>query len=182
MRMTITNVIDRITSALAAIAAFAIGLMMLHIVISVITRSGFDYSLPGTITIVSSYYMVVVVCLPLAFVERNDAHISVDFLTNYFPKRVQVQLFGWTFLLSALVFGLVAYSSWQEAIAKFAINQVSVERNIAIPTWVGYFAVPIGYAMGTVYALLRFARFIAGKPLELTATDLESKAERLIHD
>jgi TRAP-type C4-dicarboxylate transport system permease small subunit len=182
MTMTITGVIDRITSALAAVASVAIGLMMLHIVISVIARSGFGYSIPGTITIVSSYYMVVVVCLPLAYVERKDAHISVDFLTNYFPKRLQVRLFGWTFLLSALVFGLVAYSSWQEAIAKFAIGQVSVESNMAIPTWVGYFAVPVGYAMGTVYVLLRFVRFIAGKPLELSASDLESKAEKFIHD
>jgi TRAP-type C4-dicarboxylate transport system permease small subunit len=182
MRLTITTLIDRITSALAIIAGVAVLLMMIHIGISVITRTGFDFALPGIITIVASYYMVIVVCLPLAWVERKDAHISVDVLTNHFPKSLQTQLFGWTYLLTALVFGLVAYSSGQEAIAKFSIGQVSVERDIAIPTWVGYFAVPFGYVMGMVYALLRFVQFIAGKPLELPPGDHDRKIEELIHE
>jgi TRAP-type C4-dicarboxylate transport system permease small subunit len=177
-----TKVIDRLTSALAAIAGVAVTLMMVHITISVITRSGFDHALTGIITIVSNYYMVVVVCLPLALVERKDAHISVDVLTNHLPRRTRARLFGWTFLLSALVFGLVAYASWGEAVTKYRLGLVSVENDIAIPTWIGYFAVPLGYGMGTVYALLQFVRFLAGTPPPSAANDFESQVEKLAHE
>jgi TRAP-type C4-dicarboxylate transport system permease small subunit len=177
-----TNVIDRITTAMAIVAGIAVALMMIHTTISIIARSGFDYALTGTITIVSNYYMIIVVCLPLAWVERNDAHISVDVLTNHFSRSAQARLFGWTYLLSALVFALVAYASWEEAVTKYNLGLISVERDIAIPTWVGYFAVPLGYGMGTVYALLRFVRFLAGRPQNPVAGGVDSQVERLSYD
>jgi TRAP-type C4-dicarboxylate transport system permease small subunit len=177
-----TKAIERITSVLAAIAAIAVALMMVHITISIITRSGFDHALTGVITIVSNYYMVIVVCLPLAFVERKDAHITVDVLTNHLPERARVRLFGWTYLLSALVFGLVAFASWGEAVTKYGMNLVSVENDIAIPTWIGYFAVPFGYGMGALYALLLFVRFLIGTPPPAAANDFESQVEKLAHE
>jgi TRAP-type C4-dicarboxylate transport system permease small subunit len=133
-------------------------------------------------TVVSSYYMVIVVCLPLAFVERADAHISVDVITNLFSKSVQTKLFGWIYLLSAAVFALVAYSSWDEAVSKYNLGQISVERGFAIPTWVGYFAVPLGFGMGTIYAVLRFVQFLIGRPQGPVAGDVDSQVEKLSYD
>lgn len=183
----ITNVIDRITSAMAIVAGIAVVLMIVHTTAAIITRSAFDFALTGTITIVSNYYMIIVVCLPLAIVERKDAHINVDVLTNHFPASVQKQLFGWTYLLSAVVFGLIAYSSWDEAVSKYRIGLISVERNIAIPTWIGYFAVPLGYGMGTIYTLLRFVRFLIGEPdddarNDAATSDIDGQVGRLSHD
>ena len=167
----LTRVVDMATSALSIVAGIAVVLLMVHVTVDVIFRSGFGISLPGTIAIVQNYYMIFLVCLPLAFVERKDAHISVDVITNLMSRRVQAPLFGWTYLLAALAFGLVAYGSWVEALTQYAVSKFTIEQDIKIPIWIGYFAVPLGYGMGTLYAILRFVRFLTARdaPAEIAS-------------
>ncbi|MNL86779.1 hypothetical protein D3C87_2156350 [compost metagenome] len=50
------------------------------------------------------------------------------------------------------------------------------------PTWVGYFAVPFGYGLGTLYALLKFTRFLAGDEIDPAEYDGEHQVERLAND
>jgi TRAP-type C4-dicarboxylate transport system permease small subunit len=178
----IARLLDRATTVLAVVAGIAVVLLMIHVVIDVIARSGFGNTLPGTIAIVSNYYMVVIVCLPLAFVDRNDAHITVEALTNLFPARPRAALIGWTYPLSAVVFGLVASASWTEAAAQFRSGKFALEHGIAIPTWVGYFAVPLGYGMGALYVAMKFVLFLSGKPIKAVPQDLDHQVERLSHD
>lgn len=176
------KILDRITNFIAALAGIAAVLMMIHITISIITRFFFNYALPGTMTIVSNYYMVIIVCLPLAFVERSNAHIAVDVFTNQIPKSIQKKLFGWTYLFSAVIFGLICYGSWIEAIQKFAIGQISVEQDLTIPTWIGYFAVPFGYGMVTLYTLMKFFQFLLNHISNSPDDDTDHLVERLSHD
>lgn len=179
---TVTRYIDFATTVLAGVAGVAVVFLMLHVTADVIARAIFGNTFPGTIIIVSNYYMIFLVCLPLAVVERSNAHINVDVLTNLFAERVKEPLFGWTYLLTAVVFGLVAYGSWVEAVVQFESGKFALERDIVFPTWIGYFAVPVGYGMGTIYALLKFARFLVGKPPRPLAEDVDHQVERLGHD
>jgi TRAP-type C4-dicarboxylate transport system permease small subunit len=179
---SVTRVIDITTTGLGWIAGIAVVFLMLHITADVVGRALFGTTLDGTIIIVSNYYMLAVVCLPLAWVERSNAHINVDVLTNLFPQRVQRPLFGWTYLLVAAVFGLVAYGSWIEAVVQFMAGKFALEQNIVFPTWPGYFAVPIGYGVGTLYALLKFAGFLVGVPPKPIPDDLRHQVERLSND
>jgi TRAP-type C4-dicarboxylate transport system permease small subunit len=160
---SLVRILDRVTSALGYVAGVAVVLMMIHITMSVITRYFFSYAPPGTTTIVSNYYMVIVVCLPLAFVERMEGHIAVDVFTNLLPRRLQQNIFGWTHLYIVVVLSLICYASWVEATSKYAIGQFSMEQDLQIPTWIGYFAVPFGYGLATVYSFLKFIKFVTGR-------------------
>jgi TRAP-type C4-dicarboxylate transport system permease small subunit len=161
---SVTRLIDFATTVLAGVAGVAVVLLMLHVTADVVARAVLGNTFPGTIIIVSNYYMIFIVCLPLAMVERADAHIGVDVVTNLFPEQARHRLIGWTYLLSAVVFGLVAYASWIEAVVQFNSGKFALERDIVFPTWIGYFAVPVGYGMGTIYAVLKFVRFLLGQP------------------
>jgi TRAP-type C4-dicarboxylate transport system permease small subunit len=180
--LILTRAIDFFTSILASIAGIAVALLMVHVTADVIARAVLRSTFPGTIIVVSNYYMIFLVCLPLAFVERRDAHISVDVATNLMPKRVTLPLFGWTYLFTAVVFGLVAYGSWVEAMVQYRAGKFALEQGISFPTWIGYFSVPLGYGMGTIYAILKFVRFLIGRPPRAEADDVRHHLEKLGHD
>jgi TRAP-type C4-dicarboxylate transport system permease small subunit len=154
--------IDVLTQAFAVIAGVSVVVMMVHVNFDVILRTTINEVPPGTIVFVSKYYMVLLVCLPLAFVERSDDHIKVDVFTGLLPERVQHVLAGIIFLPSALLFGLVAYASFIEAMQQFQRGSFVIEQDIRIPIWMGYFALPIGYGLGAMLLSLRFVRFLTG--------------------
>lgn len=174
--------LDLITTLFSVIAGIAVTLLVLHVSADVFSRSALGHTLPGTIPAVANYYMVLIVCLPLAFVERKNAHISVDVLTNLLPKGFTVHLFGWTYLFTALIFGFVAYASWIEALAQFGMGKFVIEQDIKIIIWIGYFAVPLGYGLGALYAFLKFLLFLTGRYREVEEQSVDSQVERLSHD
>ena len=178
----IQRTIDLATSFLSIVAGISVVLLVAPVPLDVVIRSAIGKTLPGTIPAVSNYYMVLIVCLPLAFVERKNAHIHVDVLTNLLPDRLARPLFGWTYLLTALIFGFVGYASWIEAVAQFAMGKFVIEQDIKIITWIGYFGVPLGYGLGALYALLKFAGFLTGHYQEHVDDNVDSKVERLSHD
>ena len=92
------------STALAWLAGVALNLMMLHIAADVVARYIFNSPLHGTVEIVSAYYMVAVVFLPLAMIERSNGHIVVELVTQHLPRRGQDVLIGIIALVSALYF------------------------------------------------------------------------------
>lgn len=180
--------IDFLTNVFAVISGVAVTILMIHISVDVVARSGFNIALPGTIVFVSNYYMVALVCLPLAFVERHDSHISVDVFTGLLPRRYQIRVIGWAYPLSTVVFALVAYSSWLEAVQQYRQGTFMIEQDIWFPVWFGYFALPVGYGLGAVYMALRFVQFLAGRttlPADKTAAtiaEIEAQVEKFSHD
>lgn len=159
------RIIDVTTNITAVIAGLCIVMMMAHITLDVVLRAVFNQPLTGTFTFVANYYMVFLVCLPLAFVERFDGHISVEVLTNQFPDRVKHHLYGWTYPVTATVFAVTAYATWLEASSKFAIRTFMIEKDMAIPIWFGYFALPVGYALLSFFLVLKFVGYLAGNPI-----------------
>jgi TRAP-type C4-dicarboxylate transport system permease small subunit len=180
--------IDALTQAFAVIAGVSVVLMLVHVNFDVILRATINEVPPGTIVFVSKYYMVLLVCLPLAFVERSDDHIKVDVFTGLLPERVQHVLAGIIFLPSALLFGLVAYASYIEAMQQFQRGTFVIEQDIRIPIWIGYFALPIGYGLGAMLLSLRFVRFLTGSGHPPTSQslapnfDTNVQVDKLNHD
>lgn len=159
------RILDAATNVTAVIAGLCIIVMMGHVTLDVVLRSFFGRPMTGTIVFVANYYMVFLVCLPLAFVERFDSHISVEVLTERFPSRVKHHLYGWTYPVTALIFAVIGYATWTEAMSKFAIRTFMIEKDMAISIWFGYFALPFGYALLSLYVLLKFVAYLAGQPL-----------------
>ena len=57
--------------------------MAVHVIADVSARYLFNQPLPGTIEIVSLYYMVAVIYLPVAYVQSRRQHIVVTQFTDF---------------------------------------------------------------------------------------------------
>lgn len=152
--MKITDAMSKVLMVAAIILAAA---MMLHVTLDVILSQFIAEPLPGTVEIVSAYYMVGLVFLPLAFVELKNEHIHVDVIHSRLPDRSKTILDVLALTLSTIYLGLMTYRTWFDALEKFEVGEYSMGM-VSIPLWPGRFFVPIGCAILTVALLLKLIR------------------------
>jgi len=155
---------NRIDNAINWIAGLAVAAMIVHICADVVGKFILNTPVPGTIAIVTNYYMPIITFLPLAFIQRSDGHIVVDVATNQLPERVRYHLISWTLLFSAVVFGILTVYTAQEAYTKYLQNIFIIEDQTRIATWPGLLCPPIGYAMITILLVLQFYQYLVGVP------------------
>lgn len=178
----VKRILDVAVDLTGVAAALAVLLMMLHVTTDIVLRYLFNAPPPGTITFVSHYYMVFLVCLPLAFVERANGHIAVDVVTDRLPERWSYHLRHIALLPSAAVVGLVTYATWVEALGKFKRGTFLMEQGIQVPVWIGYFALPLGYGLMTLYLLLKFVAYLQGRPVPYGAGASAADSEGAVND
>lgn len=140
----------------------AIILMMTQITVDVLGKLLFNAPMPATISMVSNYYMVFVAFIPLALAETRNGHISVEVLTEFLPKRTQYHMYSWILLVSAVVFGLFTYKSWQEAVKTYEVGSFLIEQSIKIVIWPSYFILPVGAGMMTLVLVYRWLVYATG--------------------
>jgi len=155
---------------LGFIAGAALILMMLHIVADVTIRFFLTTPLHGTVEIVSTYYMVAVVFLPLALVERLNSHIVVELVTQHLGQRAHDVLVAGACVLSAAYFGAFTWQTWADAMNKYAVGEVAL-GTVAITVWPTRFFVPIGCAVIALYLLYKAGRLIVRDRSVLLRTD-----------
>lgn len=147
--------IRKLAQALALIAGVSLGLMMIQTVVDVLMNNIFRHPIEGSMEIISMYYMVLVVFLPLALVELRHEHINADLFVRLLPHGVQRAIYSLGALVSAVFFSLLAWQTGKDALQSLSINEV-VMGSIYIPVWPAKFALPIGFA-AIVLALLLHA-------------------------
>jgi TRAP-type C4-dicarboxylate transport system permease small subunit len=142
-------------TGLTIIAGLAMVAMMLHIVADVIGRMVFNHPFNGTTEIVSSYDMVMVIFLPLAYVTRHGGHIMVELFTQRWPKRRIAALDA---IVGAVCLALVVWFTWETVVAA----QISFDQNEQWPTaadlvtvWPSRWFLPIGLGLMAIYMLCR---------------------------
>lgn len=156
--MTLAQGVDRTIHLFGRIllvfATIAILMMALHIVADVVGRLTAARPIYGTTEIVSFYYMVAVVCLPLAYIELRDEHITVDVFYLHMPLWLKRTVFVFACLVTAGFFALFAYQSWHDSLRAMATRDM-VMGHAMIEIWPSRFFMPIGFALLVVAALLR---------------------------
>lgn len=160
MMQRIGKFLSRLTDLTTVIGALGIALMMIHITLDVVLRYLFDWPLPGTIAIVSYYYMVIAAFVPLAFAEQKGAHISVEVATERMPAWIQNHLAGWANLLSAAIFAMLTARSWGEAMSKMEIGASIVQGETSIVLWPTYFILPIGFGLMFLIVTHKFFAYL----------------------
>ena len=152
----------RLDNLIAMFTGLAVSVMIVHVCADVAGKYLINQPIPGTIAVVTNYYMPIITFLPLAFVQRADGHISVEVITNLLPESLRRHLVGWTFLLSAVVFAILTVFTSQEAFIKFTTGTFLIENETRIATWPGFLCPPIGYGMMTILLCLQFFRSLSG--------------------
>lgn len=144
------------------VGAAAVTLMMVQIILDVTLRNLFQLPVPGTTTFVTSYYMLIIAYLPLAVAERTDSHIAVEVASQLLGRKFQQWLLAFSWFVSAVVAGTIAYALWDEAVKAYGYGSFVIELNRSIPIWPGYFILPIGFGLYALVLAVRLACAVTG--------------------
>jgi len=158
-----TAMLGRLNALCAWLAGLAVALMMLHICLDVIGKYLMNQPVPGTIAIVTQYYMPVLTFLPLAFVQQKSAHISVEVITTRFPDRLQRCLYATALVIGAGIFGLMSKLALGEAMTKYGIGTFALEQGQRIITWPAYFLPFAGYGLLSAFMAVHVVRYLVGR-------------------
>ncbi|MEA2014483.1 MAG: TRAP transporter small permease [Thermodesulfobacteriota bacterium] len=132
--------LDSLSSAFNWLAAGFIMAMMLLTCADVILRL-FRYPIPGTYELVG-LMGTVGVAFALAYTTAKKGHITVEFLTNRMPKKVQFIVAAAGEFFSALLFGMIA---WQSALYALDLKNTSeVSLTVEVPVYPFVLSISIG--------------------------------------
>jgi len=143
------------TSFFNLVASIAIVLMMLHVVADVFGRILFAHPLEGTTEIVSRFYMVLVIFLPLAYVCHHEGHIIVELFTKGLSRRRMAKL---EVFIGLLTLGFVAWFWWEslvEAYLSYDANEIAETAEGFITVWPSRFLLPLGLGLMWLYTVYR---------------------------
>jgi TRAP-type C4-dicarboxylate transport system permease small subunit len=162
----LARALDALTHILVVVSGIAMGLMALHIVTDVAGRYLFRAPLPGTVEFVSSYYMVILVFLPLALVQRRDGHFVAGLFTDHLPAPIKQRLMAVTHLTMAIVAALLAWRGVAAAEYATGTGEQVQPGLFIIYTWPGRWLVPLGLGLMALQALVNAVRLFAGRALD----------------
>lgn len=151
------RLIDGLSAALMVVAGIALMLMMVHVTVDVVGKFVFHRPVPMTLEMVSNYYMVAVVFLPFAAVERMNGNIHVEMIYALLPRIMRRLLDLISYLLFAGLLYLLTTSSWVVAVKKYNIGEF-IMGSYAVPIWPSRFILPIGTALALALILVRIGR------------------------
>lgn len=117
--------------------------MMIHITLDVGLRN-FGVAVQGTLEIVSFYYMVLLVMLPMGYVELKNEHIRVDLFAQMMPGAAQLALYVMACLLGMLFFGMLAWQTLLDALKATRSGEEAM-ANFTFYIWPARWALPIGF-------------------------------------
>jgi|SRR5690625_1069912 len=139
-----------ITISTETIAAILLLLMMGQIVFDVLVRWLFGGGLPGTMTFVSSYYMVGVSFIPLALVNLRREHITVDILQGLIKGKLKKVLNVIVAIITSVTVAIMCLASFSEALDRLAAGTSIIQGAERIIVWPSYFL----YSFGLLFFLL----------------------------
>lgn len=153
---------DRVARGVALIGALGVLALLVHVAADVATRNLFGRPIPATNEIVSRYYMVLIAFLPLAWVERERAMISVEVLDAVMSPAVRRVSDVATALLATVIYVAIAWVTWGDALANWRTGSFVDVLGREIPVWPTYFLPPAGFLLAGAVTLLRAVRTVRG--------------------
>ncbi|WP_372741317.1 TRAP transporter small permease [Neptunomonas sp.] len=157
--MMLESLSNWISKATLILSGLFLVLMALHVTVDVTLRYVIGTSFPGTLEIVSFYYMVGVVFLPLAYAELKQEHINVDVVVGRFTPRTQLVLYIFASLLGLVYFGLLGYQALLDAIRTTSQLETAM-ANFKFYLWPSRWALPVGFAAMCLAILSNIAKAV----------------------
>ena len=136
--------VGRLDGALIWIAGLAAFLMMAQVCIDVLARFVLGRQIEATIEIVSAYYMVALVFLPLAYVERSNGHIAADVVVQLLPACTQFMLRRLVDAIVLIAMSVLCYCTLVEAVNQTVEGELWRSGETFLPIWLSRWLLPIG--------------------------------------
>lgn len=155
------RLLSRVAAVLSGLGQMAVLGMLVLIACDVLGGNLLGISVPGTTEIVSVYLMVAIAFLPIAKVERDNRHIAVDLLVQFFSAPVRLRILAVSCLISAVFLSLVAYAGWEIAMKKMAIGEYAFGARFLL-IWPARFIVPLGTGAMALFLFFKAWRLMRG--------------------
>ena len=163
----IERTVGWLATVLYWIAGFAVAAMMLHVTADILGKTLLRSPIHGTLEITTYYYMPVVALAPLAIVQRDRGHIFVELFSQLFGDRLNDALDAVMSALTAMLFGLICWFSFLEAVQKTARSAYVYVVFFDLQTWPTRWVVPLTAALVVIIAVLQTmtltARAVSGR-------------------
>lgn len=160
---TASRLIRIVTNTSTFLALTSMFSMMILITLDVILNKVIGRPIPGTIEVTSYYFMVLVVFLALPCIEKNQAHISADFIVARFSSRVQRIFSNTGKLLTIVFYSLLAYGAIVQAI-KSTRRLETVMSNFTFYIWPTRWGVVLGIVSAILVIILILIRRSKNNP------------------
>ncbi len=154
MLRAIESVFSRISGLVAMIGGIIVVLMMLQVSLDVMAKYILHKPIPSTLEIVSAYYMVALVFLPLGAVTRDHEHLEVELFTQHLAPRKLAFFKFMGCLIGAVYTAFLLKEGLEEAIHKTHIGEVWETATWDIPVWGARWFYPTGAFLTCVYLVL----------------------------
>jgi len=149
--------VSSITRNFNWVAATAIMAMMLLTCADVILRF-FRHPIPGTYEMVG-LLGTIVVSFSLAHTSVMRGHISVEFIVQKLPRRVQIVIDGINSLLGAALFGLITWQSISYASNLMHTGEVSM--TLQMPIFPFVYGISIGSGILCLVLFIEFSQSLS---------------------
>ncbi|WP_176440924.1 TRAP transporter small permease subunit [Oceanicola sp. 22II-s10i] len=153
------KIIDAISLVLIIIAGIALMLMMVQVSADVVGKFVFTAPVPVTLEIVSYYYMVAVVFLPLAAVERMNGNIHVELIYARLGRAAKRVLDIISYLLFIWLIWLITTGTWTVALKKHKVGEF-IMGSYPVVIWPTRYMVPIGCGLLLVLLVVKLYRAV----------------------
>ena len=142
-----------LSNSLATLGGICLVLMMLQMAVDVVLKYLLNAPIEGTLEIVSTYYMVGVVFLPLALSEINHQHIAVDLGLRALSRHLRTRIYIFNCLICAAFFAILGYQTLLDAIEAVRVGEIMM-GSIFVTIWPARWFLPIGFFAVMLVSLL----------------------------
>ena len=153
-----------LSKALMFLSSVAMLLMVFHIVADVVLRHFFNSPLPGTIEIVSNWYMVVLAFLPLGYVQWHREHLMVEVFTKDIPQRVLRLIDVVVQVVCIALLGLYVTQVAIAAVEKTQLREALEATWFDIPVWPTRWLLPLGLGVMGLCILAQLVSALRSRP------------------
>lgn len=150
----IRSIADKLCYIGAIGGGIAMFLMMAQVGADVAMKYLFNKPIKYTLEMVSSYYMVAVVFLPLGLVTKEKAHVVVELFTQGLNKRYLALVDSFAYLLAVIYTSLITWQSVRVALEKTEVRESWEAATLDIQVWPARWFLPIGTALMTIYLIV----------------------------
>ena len=151
----VDQILSHLTGILTTVAGLLMMAMMAHIVLDVLFKWLLNSPIDGTLEMVSHYYMVGLIYLPLGYVQRRGSHIVAEIFTQNLTRRVRA---GLESVIGLFLFAYVILFVWTtslEAVNKTVEKEFLEATESFIIIWPTRWFLPVGFGLMGLYAIVQ---------------------------
>ncbi len=155
------RVLERISKFFAVLSGLLVLLMAFTASYGVIRRYVFKSPEPYSYEL-SIMFLLWTFVLALAYLEKLDGHLRVDFFVVLLPKKLRLFLLNIIGPFLGLIFcSVLTWEGWRSAIYSFEISETSMSV-WAVPLFPVKIIIPIGYGLLCIVLALKIIRGFLG--------------------